>query len=247
MRTALICEQWRVPVASEGHSGLPWFLDWAERRPREVSDHTACGYWAYSALANNMLDFESASEYFGGLGFQSSIIRGLFPLREHNIADVSSKSCAHLFRLFSNQPSPATTNVLCIDSTKNLLPDAELVSFDCGDFTALTLTRPNGEILSRILERKPKALVITDIAGPRLHLQKERYAKILSVNCDNYTIYLHGLAEYIRQTLGYDALVIYYTRWSAVIALLPKEQIVSTADPQYVPESPIGFQWVKDA
>lgn len=244
MRTALICEQWRVPVASEGHSGLPWFLDWAERRPREVSDHTACGYWAYSALANNMLEFESASEYFGGLGFQSSIIRGLFPLNRHYIADVSAKACAHLESLFERQPWVSVQNV---DSTKVLLPQADLVTFDCGDFTALTLTRHNGEILSRILERKPKALVITDIAGPRLHLQKERYSKILSVNCDNYTIYLHGLAEYIRQTLGYDALAIYYTRWSAVIALLPREKVSSTADPQYVPESPVGFQWIKDA
>lgn len=244
MRTALICEQWRVPVASEGHSGLPWFLDWAERRPREVSDHTACGYWAYSALANNMLEFESASEYFGGLGFQSSIIRGLFPLVQHDIADISSKSCAHLISLFGNE---RVVKVHCVDTTKHIMPDAELVTFDCGDFTALTLTRHNGEILSRILERKPKALVITDIAGPRLHLQKERYSKILSVNCDKYTSYLHGLAEYIRQTLGYDALAIYYTRWSAVMALLPREQVSSTADPQYVPESPVGFQWVKDA
>lgn len=245
MRTALICEQWKVPIAANGGSGLPWFLDWVERSPKGVSDHTACGYWCYSTLANKMMEFSSVSEYFGGAGFQSTIIRNLFNVREHNIADISAKSCEHLFRLFANQGHPATTNVKCVDSIKNPLPNSDLVTFDCGELTALTLTRHIGEAISRITRQNPKALVITDIAGPHLHLQRKRYSEILWNDCADYPTYLHGLAEYIRRVFHYDALCIYYTRWSAVMALLPKEQITKTAMPQIVPESPVGFKWLQ--
>lgn len=242
MRTALICEQWKVPIAANGGSGLPWFLDWVERRPKEVSDHVACGYWCYSELANKMMEFDSATEYFGGAGFQSTIIRGLFPLFEHDIADVSAKSCTHLNQLFATD---LTVRVHCVDSTNKRLPSADLVGFDAGDLTALTLTRKHGEMLSIILGvERPKALVLTDIAGPRLHLQRERYSQILWNDCSDYPTYLHGLAEHIRRVFHYDALCIYYTRWSAVMALLPKEKIIEAATPQLVPSSPVGFQWV---
>lgn len=244
MRTALICEQWKVPIAANGGSGLPWFLDWVERRPKEVGDHVACGYWCYAELANNMMEFDSVAECFGGAGFQSTIIRNLFNIRTHTISDISAKSCEHLFRLFSNQPHPATTNVRCIDA-KNYLPEADLIGFDAGDLTALTLTRQHGEMLKEIVKGKPKAIVLTDIAGPRLHLQRNCYSKIIWNDCINYPTYLHGVAEYIRKTFGYDALCIYYSRWSAVMSLLPKQKITETAIPQRVPESPVGFQWLK--
>lgn len=246
MKTALICEQWRVPIAANGGSGLPWFLDWVERRPKEVSDHVACGYWCYAELANKMMEFDSVTEYFGGTGFQSTIIRNLFNIREHLVMDQSAKSCEHLFRLFSNQPHPATTNVKCVDSLTTVVPkdEGDLIGFDAGDLTALTLTRQHGETLSRIVEGKPTAIVLTDIAGPRLHLQRDRYSKIIWNDCINYPTYLHGLAEYIRKTFGYDALCIYYSRWSAVMTLLPKDKISSTAHPVQVALSPVGFQWV---
>lgn len=238
MRTALICEQWRVPIAANGDSGLPWFLDWVERRPKEVSDHVACGYWCYSELVNNMLNPSTVTEYFGGAGFQSTIIRGLFSPTYHTVADVSEKSCKHLRSLFDY-----FVTVQCQDTYKHPLPNADLIGFDAGDLTALTLTRQHGEMLSRVVEGKPEAIVLTDIAGPRLHLQRNCYSKIVWNDCINYPTYLHGVAEYIRKTFGYDALCIYYSRWSAVMALLPKEQISSTAHPVQVALSPVGFQW----
>lgn len=243
MRTALICEQWKVPIAANGGSGLPWFLDWVERRPKEVSDHVACGYWCYAELANALLEFDSVTEYFGGAGFQSTIIQNLFSVKEHRITDVSVKSCDHLISLFRQN---ASVSVKCVDTFKNIdaMPRGDLIGFDAGDLTALTLTRQHGEMLSKIVEGKPAAIVLTDIAGPRLHLQRSCYSKIVWNDCINYPTYLHGVAEYIRKTFGYDALCIYYSRWSAVMALLPKEQISSTAHPVQVALSPVGFQWV---
>lgn len=243
-RTALICEQWKVPIAANGGSGLPWFLDWVERRPKEVSDHVACGYWCYSELVNSMMEFGSVTEYFGGAGFQSTIIRNLFSPSIHHIADISAKSCSHLESLFGGRRDTTYVGIHCVDVSKHSLPSAGLVGFDAGDLTALTLTRQHGETLSRIVEGKPKAIVLTDIAGPRLHLQRNCYSKIIWNDCINYPTYLHGLAEYIRKTFGYDALCIYYSRWSAVMALLPKEKIIEAAVPQHVPESPVGFKWV---
>lgn len=240
MRTALICEQWKVPVAATGGSGLPWFLDWVERRPKEVSDHVACGYWCYSALSDKMMEFQSATEYFGGAGFQSTIIRGLFPLYEHHIGEKSTKACLHLNQIFGGDFS---VKVHCVDTTQHRLPNSDLIGFDAGDLTALTLTRHHGEMLSIICAERPSAIILTDIAGPRLPLQRKRYSQIVWNDCDDYETYLHGLAEYLRRVFHYDALCIYYSHWSAVMALLPKAKIKETATPQRVPKSPVGFQW----
>jgi hypothetical protein len=211
-----------------------WFADWAIRRPADSSRHVTAGWHALSSLKDAGYVFSSVLEMFGGMGCQALIAERLFMPAEHVIRDWNPAAARHLRRVL-----PECT-VEQADSYALTGTNADLVIADFGDLTALQMIRGRARyLLDAIFSGKPKAVVLTDIAGARLHLQAERYAKLLDHDCGSYPEYLAGLSAWIRKTWGYRTLSCYEHRWSAVMALVPGDG--ENAAPAPVPDRPAGI------
>lgn len=239
LATAVICERWPIPLGEQGKSA--WFLDWVLRRPKESSIHVTAGFAAYRSLRVAYPEehpFETATEYFGGLGCQSLMIQEMYRPREHTVVELNTMASEHLRALLKGRPSATVRQA---DAFTVDYP-ADLVGLDFGNLTILQAQqgalRP---LLDQVFAAGPKGVVLTDIAGQRLHLQRERYEGLLNHDCSTYPDYLEGLAKYLNDTYGYQALSCYYHRWSAVMALVPASLGISLVI-EPVPEGPRGIE-----
>lgn len=242
-----VCDRWRVPVdESQRTDGTPWFADWARREPEQVGRHLVAGLMAYSSLqmVYGPGELRSAHEYFGGLGAQSLMIQdGIRPER-HIVLERSPEAVRHLRSLLADRRA----QVCPMDSYKPAaVAPADLAGLDFGDLTAHRLRKGEAqrELLDRVMATGPKAVVLTDVAGPRLHLHRERYAEALQCRPDRlrtYPGYLSALADWLRAHYGYAVVRGYYHRWSAVLALVPTSAWPSN-DPVLlsVPAEPKGL------
>jgi len=218
--SALICERWRMPLGSPGRKDHQWFLNWVLRKPEEASAHiTACCH-AAMALRQHFTDpvpFASVTEYFGGMGCQALIIQNLFRPPVHTVNDLHPLAVQHLHTALARYPSITVTRRNAYDMT----PTGELAVLDCGDMTIHQATGRLYGWLERTFAAAPKAVVLTDIAGARLHLQRERYEADMGAPCGDYPQYLAGLGNWLGKEFGYYLDHCFHRRWSAVMTLLP--------------------------
>lgn len=239
-----ICERWKIRVPDEAKG---WFLDWVLREPETVSRHLTAGFRAYLSLQSvyGPGELRTVREYFGGLGAQTLMIQdGIRPL-DHTVMDNSGHAVAFLRQGLQHRP-------VMVEHRDSYAPEsysrADLVGLDFGDLTAWRL-RPGErqrELLDRVMAGRPKAVVLTDIAGPRLHLHRDRYAEVLRTPdyapLRSYAGYLEALACWLRAHYGYTVHRGYYHRWSAVLALVPiAEGVLAEPDIRLVPDEPKGL------
>lgn len=228
MTPARILEEWEVDLP-EPVPDDPWFLDWALQAPRQSGIHLTAGWHAYQSISD--LDIESAREYFGGLGVQSLVIDHFFDLSSHVVLDNSPAAVAYLglWGQLADSFDPRNTE------------PAELVGLDFGDLTVWKAQKPGPhfDLIDRVFTLGPKAVVLTDVAGPRLHLHRKRYETLLGAgSCADYPTYLAAFARYIEERWGYGLVAGYYHRWSTVMALVPGE---GTGVFTPTPDSPVGL------
>lgn len=222
-----------------------WFLDWVLRSPKEVSGHLTAGYLAYEAVADiyNGGQIQSAREYFGGMGAQTLMIQELLAPVEHTVLDYSPDAVTHMTDVVLELDADIVVKQADSYDPSSCFP-ADLVGLDIGDLTAWR-TR-DGEmhrgLLDRVFAHRPKAVVLTDIAGPRLHLQRERYETLLGLGtCRDYESYLNAFADRLEDLYGYEVQAGYHHRWSSVLALVPKGMsTLGIIAP--VPSSPVGLE-----
>lgn len=238
MVTARICENWDMKLPDM--NGNEWFLNWVLRDPNQVSHHLTAGWMAWRALSLTYAadGASSAREYFGGIGAQSLMIEDLFDPDDHDVMDRAPAAVKHLLSVLP------VAQVYEADSydPKNT-EQADLVGLDFGDLTAWR-TRPGEkhyDLLDRVFTLEPAGVVLTDVAGPRLHLHKSRYESLLGKGtCIDYPTYLGALADRIEDLWGYSLVAGFWHRWSTVMALVP-----TGAAPRGVfvptPESPVGL------
>lgn len=240
----IVCERWRLYAEEERADG--WFLDWARRKPTEVSAHLTAGFCAYLSLqlVYDPGELTSAREYFGGLGAQALMIQdGVQPL-DHTVLDFSRPAVDHLRTVLGDRP----VHVEQRDSyAADSYAPAALVGLDFGDLTAWRLRpgQPHRTLLDRVMAGQPRAVVLTDVAGPRLHLHRERYGEVLHMRPErirSYAGYLHGLLDWLRAHYGYHLVRGYYHRWSAVLALAPADVAPMLGSLEPVPDRPRGLE-----
>lgn len=237
-----VCERWRMsldPGAADG-----WFLDWALRRPHDVSAHLTAGFCAYLSLqlVYGPGELTSAREYFGGMGAQALMIQeGVHPLA-HTVLDYNRSAVDHLKRTLAGRP----VHVQQADSySPGSYAPAALVGLDFGDLTAWRLLpgQRHRALLDRVFSGRPRAVVVTDIAGPRLHLHRARYARVLRTDrLATYEQYLQALDDWFRAHYGYRMVRGYYHRWSAVLALVPTDVSPGEGVLAHVPDRPVGLE-----
>lgn len=246
MTTATLYGKWDVTFPRLDPDN-PWFLDWVLRSPSQVSRHLTAGYHAYDQLRRLGIRVDRALECFGGIGGQSYLIRRFWSPAQHVVWDYSRPAVEYL-----RDAVPAAT-VQQRDSYNTPLPfPPDLVGLDFGDLTVRrTLPgEPQRGLLDRVLTNyRPRAVVITDItditdiAGPRLGLQRANYERILGPGtCADYLTYLNSLVQWVRNTYGYRLLAGYHHHWSTVMAFTPAD----FDDPQYgllpTPTDPTGLE-----
>lgn len=237
-----ICERWTFPVQEEAGG---WFLEWARRKPAEVSQHLTAGLCAYLSLqmVYGPGEIRTAREYFGGLGAQALMIQEQFQPRDHVVLDISSDAARHLRQMLMEKP----VWVSQADAYNPLNhAAADLVSLDYGDLTAWRLRHgePQRRLLDKVMGMKPKAVVLTDVAGPRLHLHRERYASVIG-SFDTYEEYLYRLSGWVHEVYGYQLLRGYRHRWSAVLSFVPGRTPGRTPGMVLtVPDRPVGLEFL---
>lgn len=218
MTTARILERWDLEHLPKPDPKDSWFLDWALRSPHGASEHLTAGWHAYQSLRDLNISFDSAREYFGGLGGQALMIEEMFRPRRHLVSDISPRAANWLKhvsdRSFLVEQSDAYAPF-------NTTP-ADLVGLDFGDLTVWKTRsgQPHAKLLNRVFALEPKAVILTDVAGPHLHLHRDRY-EILVGDCSDYPSYLEGFAAMVEERWGYSLVAGFYHRWSTVMALVP--------------------------
>lgn len=217
--TIRVFDKWDIELPEP--SANPWFLDWYLRSPGEVHKHLRAGWIAYQSISS--LEVNSATEYFGGIGAQSRMIQELWSPERHYVFDYNKDAAEHLRNTL---PPPIVAWQADSYDPASFRP-ADLVGLDFGDLTVWR-TRDgelHRQLLDRVFASEPQAVVLTDIAGPRLHLQRERYETLLGEGtCGSYESYLHALLVRLEALYGYTCAGGAYHRWSAVMALTQGEE-----------------------
>lgn len=216
-----VCDLWEIELPKQ--TANPWFLDWYLRSPGEVHKHLWAGWAAYRSISE--LDIDSATEYFGGIGAQSRMIQELWGPERHYVFDYNRDAAEHLRATLP--PPVAAWQADSYDPVS--FRRAELVGLDFGDLTVWRTREgePHRQLLDRVFSSEPKAVVLTDIAGPRLHLQRERYETLLGPgSCESYETYLEAFLARLTALYGYSCAGGAWHRWSAVMALTPGEETV---------------------
>lgn len=242
MSRAVICERWEMPLAEHGGTSR-WFVDWVRRDAKQASAHVTAGYCAYRALSLVYTpdDLRTAEEFFGGLGCQSLIVNGLWRPEQHTIHEQHPSGVEHLRGLMP------WADVWQSDSYTVEPTGADLVGLDFGDLTAWRLRegQAHRRLLDAVFSRKPKAVVLTDIAGPRLHLHRERYGAVLGAeSLPGYPTYLEALVRWFQTTYDYALVRGYWQKWSTVLALVPAANFIGLGALNPVPEGPRGIEIV---
>lgn len=230
----------------------PWYLDWVLQKPKNFSLSITAGYHAYDSLLDvyNPENIGSALEYFGGIGAQSLIIQDLFQPVRHVVADYAEESAEMLRRVLRD----TNAYVLRQDAYAEdaLDPNADLIGLDFGDLTCWKTREglPHRLLMDRVFGAYPKGVVLTDVAGPRLGLQRDRYETLLGVGrCGSYRDYLQALCEYLGDIYGYELQAGYYVNRVAKLAFVPEgyrrptRRAIGEHFPLYpIPAEPVGLE-----
>jgi hypothetical protein len=220
-KSIVVCGKWEIELPSQGAN--PWFLDWYLRSPGEVHRHLEAGWVAYQSIAD--LKIASATEYFGGIGAQSRMIQELWSPKRHFVFDYNREAAEHLRATLPPPVAAWRADSYDLASFRK----ADLVGLDFGDLTCWRTREgePHRQLLDRVFASEPKAVVLTDIAGPRLHLHRQRYEGLLGTGtCESYETYLRAFLARLTALYGYSCAGGAWHRWSAVMALTPGEESV---------------------
>lgn len=240
---ANVCEKWGMTLRPKPDSEEPWFLDWVLRSPKEAGHHLTAGWMAYSSLKDVYTDgsIQTAVEYFGGMGAQSLMIQELFMPAGHMVGDFSEEAVEHLRREMPKSVDVRRQDAYDIKGVQR----ADLVGLDFGDLTAWKTRegQQHRQLLDRVFDRDPLAVVFTDISCRYLHLHRERYESLLGEGtCETYTDYLQALLQRFQLLYGYTLCAGYYDRWSAVMALVPDGYEPEDAHLWPTPAEPVGLE-----
>ena len=237
-----------MPLRGSAPDEDPWYLDWVLKHPNNISRSITAGWHAYRSLTDVYAPDEIASaiEYFGGVGAQSLIIQDLFAPTQHVVADYAAGSVEHMKAVL---PEPIWVVQGDAYADDALAPNADLIGLDFGDLTAWRTNdgKKHRRLLDKVFACQPKGVVLTDIAGPRLGLQRDRYETLLGEGtCSSYETYLDAFVRRLEGLYNYRLQAGYYYRSVAKMAFVPagrEVRIDPALPPIYpIPDSPVGLE-----
>ena len=193
--TAMVCGQWELPLIMEGND-IPMnpregkrarvsnrsYFHFISRRASDLSKEAIC----YQFLCQRLGKVESALEFFGGVGMTATIISNICDPQRHILMDHSEACCRQLAAAF---PS---AEVHCVDSYSKMgEATADLVCLDYNTYTIGTWYKDRNQSTQKVISQRPKAIILTDSACSKLHLNAWIYEKASGHKID-------GWAEYVQ-------------------------------------------------
>jgi hypothetical protein len=176
------------------------------RETKQVSTHITAGWYALNKVREYCPTPKRVNEMFGGVGAQARIAHHLWPFAEHHVADNSPAAAAYL-----KSTLPPEIQVHQLNAYLWFRP-AEIQVADFGDLTIHRMgLKPWNSLLDDIFESLPQFVVLTDIAGPKLHLFHRRWGQF-----DRYPGYLEILGDYVNHRWGYFPIATFWHYWSAI-------------------------------
>jgi hypothetical protein len=259
---AHVAEQFTMNLEESLPGDEPWYIDWAIKNPGKISKSVTVGWYAYQSLLSvyEPEEIKTVWEPFGGIGAQSLMIRGLFPTLDwHWVGEYTPQAVKHLRRVLP-QRTPKDRNGVIVEeadayNTTPHLP-CDLVALDFGDFTCWKTREGQQHRLmldwvfddprrARLMGREDpdtKAVVLTDVAGPRLGLHRSRYEALLGTGtCADYPSYLSALADLLEEMYDYTMIAGFYHHGAAKMAFVPKA-VGDRGIFVPAPPSPVGLE-----
>lgn len=196
------------------YAGGPWFANWVSRRSKDASLHIYTSAMAMEHLAEDYPDPVSIIEHFGGIGAHAVLAHNIFRARSHLVQDIDEDAVEYM-------TSALDFAFVSRADAYGPFPPAQ-GSLQILDFPNFTIRKFMDKPVRRFMDGvftggAARAVLVTDIAGPRLHLVRETYERILGKELPSYPDYLRASADYISsQYTDWMPRVTWYTRWSAI-------------------------------
>lgn len=231
-----------IEEPEEGHD--EWFLDWVLRSPKQAGRHLTAGWLSLNRLKEVYRgdEIQTCNEWFGGMGAQALMADRLFNLRSHWVGEYTQVAVDHL-----SNALPKRTDVFMRDAydfSGQYEGAFDLQIMDFGDLTVRKTEPdyPHRQLLDRVFETQPRAVLLTDIAARYLHLHVDGYESILGEgSCGSYEEYLIALQRRLERLYGYVPAATFYDRWSTVMALVPRG-LAPWGELTPTPASPVGLE-----
>lgn len=199
------------------------FMWWTVNHLASVRVHVAAQLHVYKALARHTDSIDYVTEFFGGCGFGTAMVQGIFHPEEHNVIDLDQACVDHI----AAQGFGAGVSVGQGDAKQAMLRPvkSDLIVCDFFSFTAHQMKdwRPQ---LDNLFKSSPKAIQITDTSLARLHLQRERYATALGHEFGTAEEYLLAYSERFREDYGYSLLAAGHREFAAMM-FVPSDEVAS--------------------
>lgn len=189
---ALIANKWELPIIEGKQGGF-----FSHLNPRDISKRVQCIRWLFEGLPTP----SSATEYFGGIGVQSTLVRKILAPREHYIFDIDLDCVEQLDYLFGK-----VAKVSKGDAKELMLkddPDSDLVLLDFPNMTARHFGSW-GDQFHNVFRKLPEYVTVTDIAYRYLHLHKPLYSTVLEKKIDTVEDYINATSKYFRVRFDYN-------------------------------------------
>ena len=165
-----------------------------------VGRQAKCRYNLLIRLQNKGI--ENAVEFFGGVGINSTMIQKIIEPENHYIYDYDEKCVEHLNKNFENVFQADSYQVMQGIKSKNALYDFDFNSFTIKQLIENEKRVKNG--IDNIFSQKPKAVIITDSAKSKIHLNYKVYERLLNAKIGDFNDYISAVDEYFQDEYNYS-------------------------------------------
>ena len=220
IKRVLVNQAWPIYFDDCESDDKASFLYWVNEHFPAVQVHGAAQLHVYQELKKQIPDInvDTVVEFFGGSGIGSGIIQGLFKPAKHYVYDKDSQCVTHL----QAQKFTHACEIWQGDAKEAMLDEATydyglssnyIIACDFFSFSAYRIPEWDRQF-EAIFALEPLAVQITDTSIARLHLQRERYAKVLGREFTTTEGYLNAFSDYMWEHYNYVATDVAYREFA---------------------------------
>ena len=271
-----ICNEWEIdiPFERESHDNKGKLnTSYAEflLRPR-LRNQVGHSSTSHEASCRHLLaslpspGIKTVVELFGGVGVTSTIVQEVIRPDRHFIGEFDPETAALLRQIMSGRDG---VEVLEGDSTLLLgdtgvdtrleayfeRPSEVLLYSDANSFSVMGLKKPSGKfqralggLVHKALSIGVGALVITDVAVNKLHMNRRAYSNLMGREIVTIGDYMLAFSEYLRDEYGYMITCCPHHHGAAYFACQPIRDDLPFEPPNvFKLNTPEAFRPVDDA
>ncbi len=223
--TSTICQKWKlpfyIPLVDEDQTSRNErsYMHYVSQHSDLVSAKCNATKWLLDAI-QPINSKRHVREYFGGVGIMTTIIRGMFEIESHYIAERDKQCVIQLKQAFPESICEEE------DAKKSLLVSHTFSDIEILDFPSSSIihTKRSGEKwtlgFTQTFSQKPNAVIWTDtsVTYP-IAIHAKKYEKELGGPITSHSEYIIKYSEWLYSTYGYSICRAAYRARNAVYFL----------------------------